>query len=186
MEEALHSIERDCIDVSIRRTADAQRVCNEYVPKLRDDLQSIARLSSGNEEEALSLAGQLDAEAATARSALELRLRLVVSVTVLLILSLGTFWYWRRWNDGHGRRQLVKIADFEELLEFVARNHYSLTLNEHAVATIQTMAPVEAKSLRLISDAAEVRLGRIGDVNERIGNMLLGVANGIDNILNRR
>jgi hypothetical protein len=93
----------------------------------------------------------------------------------------------RRYGDKAGERKLRKITDdFDSLLNFVRRNRYSLGVNVHAVAYLSKTAPISYDSLRRVSDAAEGRLRKPGEVNERIGYLLRDVAKGIDNILNRQ
>jgi hypothetical protein len=93
----------------------------------------------------------------------------------------------RRYGDKAGERKLRKINEnFDGLLNFVMKNRYSLAVNVHAVAYLSKTSPISYDSLRKISDAAEVRLRKPGEVNERIGYLLRDVAKGIDNILNRQ
>jgi hypothetical protein len=183
---ALHEIERSCADSSNTHNEKVREACRGYIYDARKRLRVISGIVAGNHTEALALATELEIEASVSRKAVEVRLRGVLSSLCLVCVSLFTFWYWRIRNDRQGRAQMTKLDDFEALLAFVARNHYSLAVNEEAVAVIQRIAPLEANSLRAISDAAERRLARLGDVNERIGNMLVEVATGLENILNRR
>jgi hypothetical protein len=93
----------------------------------------------------------------------------------------------RHFGDKSGEKRLRSImSDYHNLLEFVRKNGYSLDVNVHAIAYLNKTALPSYRTLKQISDAAEERLRKPGEVNERIGYLLRDVAKGIDNILNRQ
>lgn len=155
----------------IEQQARQVRAYSELYGRLRvDELQSQLKETRKKNDERVKMQGDY---------ALYLLTFFPIGFVALLLV--------RHFGDKSGEKKLKVISgDFERLVQFVKRNRYSLTVNIHAIAFMRNCAPATYDSVRLISDAADARLKRSGEVNERIGNLLRETVKGIDNILNRQ
>jgi hypothetical protein len=110
---------------------------------------------------------------------------LISAVIFLFILFIRN-----RYGDETGIQKLLLIkGNFGALLDFVKDNRYSDKVNEIAIAYLREALPSDSQSLRLslrlISDAAEQRFKKAGELNESVGYLLFDLEKGIENIVNR-
>ena len=127
-----------------------------------------------------------------AQASVEKQTRLsIFALLAVALLGLGTALK-RRLGNQKGFRQVEAVkGDFDQLLKFITTNGFTLTVNERAIVFLRNMVYADPDSLNVdlfkkVSDAAEQRLGKAGYLNESIGRLLKDIAEGIDNILNRR
>lgn len=110
---------------------------------------------------------------------------LVFVLVILSIISILIFLV-RRYGDLRGNKELAQVKyDFDKLLSFIKNNGYSWNVNEEAIDSLRQIAPTETKTIKKISDVAEIRHNRPGELNEKVSQRLIKVAIGIDNKLNR-
>lgn len=136
----------------------------------------------GMKERLVQSSGQLKLEA-------DQQDRLLITASLILLSWLGFVILWGYYGDRHGMKQVMaKKNNFEKLVKFIESNPYSFRVNEKAIIYLKQHAlnKADVSKLRRVSDAAEARLKRAGEINERIGYLLKkDVAEGIENILNR-
>jgi hypothetical protein len=161
------------------------------IKKLEIDIKKFADLARQfNINDLLTiLRGQArDAQAETSKQ---------ITLIVLVFIS-GVIWLIfaiikKHFGKKAGQRKLDNLIQsnavdrFNNILRFIETNKYPLCINEEAIAYIRQIAfdNPTSNTLKQISNVAEARLKKIGELNERIGWLLQEVAAGIENILNR-
>lgn len=113
----------------------------------------------------------------------------LLKIAPLLILLLIIHRLIRLFGNRKGRGELDRLkegGDFDTVLNFIKDNPYSIRVNETAVEFLKTIMPIETSALKKISNAAEARLNKHGDLNESVGHLLRNAHTTLDKILDRK